>query len=73
MPKSFTLKYPVKAHVGHKVSHAKNRTSRVFKNNLHTVTVVVEGQKQKMRVPSRILKQLKKAGITTHWKKPVSE
>ncbi|MBP7876267.1 50S ribosomal protein L28 [Candidatus Woesebacteria bacterium] len=69
---SFALKYPRVAHIGNKVSHAKNRSSRPFKYNLHTVTVIVDGQKQRMRVPSRVLKVLKKSGITTHYKKPVA-
>lgn len=68
---SFDFKYPSKAHVGNKVSHAKNRSSRFFKRNLHTVTVVVDGQKKRMRVPTKVLRMMKKSGVTTHWKKPV--
>ena len=67
---SFAYKHKSTAHVGHKVSHAKNRSKRKFKYNLHTVTVVVDGVKQKMRVPTKVLRTLKKAGVTTHWKKP---
>lgn len=67
---SFAFKHKATAHVGHNVSHAKNRSKRKFKYNLHTVTVVVDGMKQKMRVPSKVLKILKKAGVTTHWTKP---
>ncbi len=63
----FSLKYPRTAHVGNKVSHAKNRSKRRFKYNLHTVTVIVDGVKQRMRVPTKVLRQLKKAGVTTHW------
>lgn len=66
----FAFKYPVVSHVGHNVSHAKNRTKRSFKYNLHTVTVMVEGMKKRMRVPTKVLRQLKKAGLTTHWQKP---
>lgn len=65
---SFSMKFPQVAHIGNAVSHAKNRTKRSFKYNLHTVTVLVGGQKQRMRVPTRVLRQLKKAGVTTHWK-----
>ncbi len=64
------LEYPVVAHYGHNVSHAKNRTSRAFKYNLHTVTVIIDGEKKKFRVPTKVLRRLKKAGVTTHWKKP---
>jgi ribosomal protein L28 len=67
---SFVFKFPRVAHIGNRVSHAKNRSKHAFKYNLHTVTVLVEGVKQRMRVPSRVLKQLKKSGVTTHWKKP---
>jgi ribosomal protein L28 len=66
---SFAFKYPRTSHTGNRVSHAKNRTKRKFKYNLHTVTVMVEGVKQKMRVPTKVLRMLKKSGTTTHWKK----
>jgi ribosomal protein L28 len=66
----FTLKFPRVSHVGNKVSHAKNRSKRRFKYNLHNVTVIIDGVKQRMRVPTKILRQLKKEGVTTHWKKP---
>lgn len=66
---SFTFKYPRTAHIGNKVSHAKNRSKRPFRYNLHTVTVVVDGMRQKMRVPTKVLRMLKKSGMTTHWKK----
>lgn len=65
---SYSLKYPRVAHVGHRVSHAKNRTKHAFKYNLHTVTVLIDGVKQRLRVPTRVLRQLKQAGITTHYK-----
>lgn len=65
----FAVKYPTVAHIGNRVSHAKNRNKHAFKYNLHTVTVLVDGVKQKMRVPTKILRKFKKEGITTHWKK----
>lgn len=65
----FAVKYPSVASIGHKVSHAKNRSKRPFRYNLHTVTVLVDGVKQRLRVPSRVLKQLKKEGVTTHFRK----
>lgn len=67
--KSFAFKFPTISHRGHTVSHAKNRKSRKFRYNLHTVTVKIDGEKKKMRVPSRVLKVLKAQGITTHYKK----
>lgn len=66
----FAFKYPIVAHVGNNVSHAKNRTSRNVKYNLHTVTVIENGVKKRLRVPTKVLRMLKKSGITTHWKKP---
>jgi ribosomal protein L28 len=70
---SFDFKYPSIAHIGKNVSHAKNRNSRAFKRNLHTVTVMVEGKKKRMRVPTKVLRVMKKSGVTTHWKKPESK
>jgi large subunit ribosomal protein L28 len=66
---SFAFKFPQVAHIGNKVSHAKNRSKRTFKYNLHTVTVMVNGARQRMRVPTRIIRQLRKAGLTTHFQK----
>lgn len=66
--KSFKFKYPIVAHIGNKVSHAKNRTKRGFKYNLHTVTVMVNGERQRYRVPTKVLRMLKKSGVTTHYK-----
>jgi len=65
---SFALKFPVVSHIGNKVSHAKNRSKRGFKYNLHTVTVLVDGVKQRLRVPTKVLRSLKKQGVTTHYK-----
>jgi large subunit ribosomal protein L28 len=63
-------KLPRASHTGNKVSHAKNRTKRKFKYNLHSVTVILDGVKKKIKVPTSQLRQLKKAGLTTHYKKP---
>ena len=67
--KSFEYKFPNVAHVGHNVSHSKHRTKRKFKHNLHTVTVKVNGQKKRYKVPTKVLRMMKKQGVTTHWKK----
>lgn len=66
---AFAQKFPRTAHIGNKVSHAKNKSKRAFKYNLHTVTVITDGVKQRMRVPTKVLRMLKKSGITTHYKK----
>lgn len=65
---SFAFKYPQVAHIGNRVSHAKNRSKHAFKYNLHTVTVIIEGVRQRMRVPTKVLRMLKKTGMTTHFK-----
>ncbi len=67
--KSFSFKFPLTSHIGNNVSHAKNRTKRTFSYNLHTVTVLQDGVKQRFRVPTKILRMLKKSGVTTHFKK----
>lgn len=46
---------------GHKVSHAKQRTKKIFKPNLQTVRVVVDGRKRKMKVCTKCLRTLKKS------------
>ncbi len=65
----FAFKYPVVSHMGKRVSHAKNRTKHAFKYNLHTVTLMVGGAKQRIRVPTGVLRKLKQQGLTTHFKK----
>lgn len=71
MPK-FALKFPKTSHTGNKVSHAKNRSKRRFGYNLHTVTVIEDGERKRMRVPTKVLRMLKKAGLTTHFKPEVA-
>jgi len=66
--KGFDFKFPRVAHIGNTVSHAKNRKSRTFKYNLHTVTILVDGKKRRLRVPTKILRMMKKSGVTTHYK-----
>ena len=66
----FAFKYPRTSHIGHHVSHAKNRTRRRFRYNLHTVTVIMDGVKKRLRVPTKVLRSLRQQGVTTHWKKP---
>jgi ribosomal protein L28 len=70
---SFALKYPRVSHIGNRVSHAKNRTKHAFKYNLHTVTTIIDGVKQRLRVPTKVLRQMKKAGLTTHYVKPAKK
>lgn len=71
--KSFDYKFPLVSHTGNNVSHAKNRTKRNYKRNLHTVTVLVDGEKKRYKVPTKVLRLMKKQGVTTHWQKPEEE
>ncbi len=45
--------------VGHNVSHAKNRTRKVFKPNLHSARVVIDGTSMKIRLCTKCLRDLK--------------
>lgn len=46
---------------GNKVSLSLRRTKKTFSPNLQTKTVVINGQKKKMRLSTKALKTLKKA------------
>jgi len=45
---------------GQKVSHAKNRSKRVFKPNLHRARIMVDGVKEKLTLCTKCLRTLKK-------------
>jgi len=42
--------------VGHNVSHAKNRTRKVFKPNLHNAKIMVNGRSMKVRLCTKCLR-----------------
>jgi large subunit ribosomal protein L28 len=46
---------------GNLVSHAKNRTKRTFKPNLHKKTVVFMGRKMNAKLCTKCIKLFKKA------------
>ena len=46
---------------GHKVSHAKNRSNRIWKPNLHKKTVVFNGKKMNAKLCTKCIKLFKKA------------
>lgn len=48
---------------GHKVSHAKNRSNRTWKPNLHKKTVIFNGKKTNARLCTKCIKLFKKAEI----------
>ena len=45
---------------GHKVSHAKNRTKRLFKPNLHAARIVTNGIGKRLRLCTKCLRRAKK-------------
>lgn len=49
---------------GHKVSHAKNRTNRIFKPNLHIVRVVIDGTPMRVRLCTKCLRRYKKKFVS---------
>lgn len=48
---------------GHNVSFSLRRTSKVWKPNLQTKTVVVDGKKVKMKLSTSAIRTLKKKGL----------
>lgn len=48
---------------GHKVSHAKNRSNRTWKPNLHKKTVVFDGKKINAKLCTKCIKLFKKASV----------
>lgn len=46
--------------VGHNVSHAKNRTRKVFKPNLHSARVVLNGVSRRVKLCTKCLRTVKK-------------
>ena len=47
---------------GHAVSHAKNRTKRIFKPNLQKLHVLINGKKLNVKLCTRCIKKLKNSG-----------
>jgi len=49
---------------GHRVSHANNKTKRVFRPNLHTVTLASEalGQNVRLKICMAVLRTLDRSG-----------
>ncbi len=46
---------------GHKVSHAKNRTKRLFKPNLHYARIMDGGTSTRVRLCTKCLRRYKKS------------
>lgn len=45
---------------GHNVSHAKNRTRKIFRPNLHQTRVVLDGISKRMRLCVKCIRDLKR-------------
>ena len=45
--------------VGHNVSHAKNRTRKIFRPNLHPAKITVDGTTLRVRLCTKCLRQIK--------------
>lgn len=48
---------------GHNVSPSLRRTSKVWKPNLQTKTVTVDGRKVRLRISAQAIRTLKKKGL----------
>jgi len=48
---------------GHNVSFSQRHTPKVWKPNLQTRTLVIDGKKVKMKVSTQALRTLKKRGV----------
>ena len=48
---------------GHNVSHAKNRTRKIFKPNLHSVRIVTAGIGKRVRLCTKCLRSYKKQSL----------
>lgn len=46
---------------GHNVSHAKNRTRKIFKPNLHSVSIALSGVNKRVRLCTKCLRSLRKS------------
>ncbi len=44
---------------GHNVSHAKNRTRKIFKPNLHLARIMINGINKKVKLCTKCLRKIK--------------
>ncbi len=45
--------------IGHNVSHAKNRTRKIFKPNLHSARVFLNGTARRVKLCTKCLRSVK--------------
>jgi large subunit ribosomal protein L28 len=48
---------------GHNVSFSQRRTKKVWKPNLQSKTIIVDGRKVKLQVSAQAIRTLKKKGL----------
>jgi len=48
---------------GHNISHSKRHTQKVWKPNLQSKTLVVDGKKVKVKISTSAMRSLKKKGL----------
>jgi large subunit ribosomal protein L28 len=48
---------------GNKVSFSQRHTKKVWKPNLQTKTLVIDGKKTKMKISTQAIRSLKKKGL----------
>ncbi len=49
--------------IGHNVSHAKNRTRKVFKPNLHSTRTLILGVSRRVKLCTKCLRTLKRGVV----------
>lgn len=54
---------------GHNVSFSQRHTQKVWKPNLQTKTLIIDGRKMKMKVSTQAIRTLKKQGLLDKTKK----
>lgn len=58
---------------GHNVSHAKNRTRKIFKPNLHSAKIVVNGAQKRVKLCTKCQRLIKAPGAKQLKVKNISE
>lgn len=56
---------------GHNVSFSMRHTKRVWKPNLQTKTLIIDGKKVKMKISTQGIRMLKKKGLITSYQPEV--
>ncbi|MBI2032780.1 MAG: 50S ribosomal protein L28 [Candidatus Levybacteria bacterium] len=51
--------------IGHNVSHAKNRSRRIFKPNLHAARINFGGNMKRVRLCTKCLRLFKKSSVSS--------